>query len=154
MDRILRWVKAESATAPIVSIALHSRSFAHRCHLSPLPCHPHKQCVAYPLPINPTRFPPPMHRTLLELHDDDKDFGSDSVLSSPSQRSFADLLEDTVMNEQPMSPPQSPLLVGQPLLMLPGAEPDNSLIMAETPAPDWSGASPPCGSGLGLFLPI
>jgi len=95
-----------------------------------------------------------MHRTLLELHDDDKDFGSDSVLSSPSQQSFADLLEDTVMNEQPMSPPQSPLLVGQPLLMLPGAEPDNSLIMAETPAPDWSGASPPCGSGLGLFLPI
>ena len=99
-------------------------------------------------------LPPPMRRTLSELHDDDEDFGSDAVPSSPSRRSFADLPEDTAMNEQPTSPPQSPLLVGQPLLTLPGAEPDNSLITAETPAPDWSGASPPRGSGLGLFLPI
>ena len=98
--------------------------------------------------------PPPMRRTLSELHDDDEDFGGDSVPLSPSRRSFADLPEDTAMNEQPTSPPQSPLLVGQPLLTLPGAEPDNSLITAETPVPDWSGASPPRGSGLGLFLPI
>ena len=43
------------------------------------------------------------------------------------------------MNEPPTSP-QSPLLVGQPLLTLPGAELDNSLIMAEAPVSDWSGA--------------
>ena len=97
--------------------------------------------------------PSPMRRTLSELHDDDEDFGSDSIPLSPSRRSFADLPEDTAMNEQPTSP-QSPLLVGQPLLTLPGAEPDNSLITAETPVSDWSGASPPRGSGLGLFLPI
>jgi len=98
--------------------------------------------------------PPPIRRTLSELHDDDEDFGSDSVPLSPSRRSFADLPEDTAMNEQPTSPPQSPLLVGQPLLTLPGAEPDNSLITAEASVSDWSGASPPRGRGLGLFLPI
>ena len=98
--------------------------------------------------------PSPMRRTLSDLHDDDEDFGNDTVPLSPSRRSFADLPDDTAMNEQPTSPPQSPLLVGQPLLTLPGAEPDNSLITAESPVADWSGASPPRGSGLGLFLPI
>jgi hypothetical protein len=96
----------------------------------------------------------PMHRALSDLHDDDEDFGGSSVPLSPSRRSFADLPEDTAMSEQSTSPPQSPLLVGQPLLTLPGAEPDNSLITAESPVSDWSGASPPRGSGLGLFLPI
>jgi hypothetical protein len=97
----------------------------------------------------------PMRRTLSELHDDDEDFGSSSVPPlSPSRRSFADLPEDTTVNEQSTPPPQSPLLGGQPLLTLPGAEPDNSLITAETSVSDWSGASPPRGSGLGLFLPI
>jgi len=52
------------------------------------------------------------------------------------------------------SPPQSPLLAGSPLLTLPGAEPDNSLIVSETPVSEWPAASPPRGSGLGLFLPI
>jgi len=58
------------------------------------------------------------------------------------------------MNGQSTSPPQSPLLAGQPLFTLPGAEPDNSLITVETPVSDWTAASPPRGSGLGLFLPI
>ncbi|KAH9961032.1 hypothetical protein BC827DRAFT_1204557 [Russula dissimulans] len=98
--------------------------------------------------------PSPMCRTLSDLHDDDEDFGSSSIPSSPSRRSFADLPEDFTMNEQSTSPPQSPLLAGQPLLTLPGAEPDNSLIIAETPVSDWTAASPPRGSGLGLFVPI
>ena len=96
----------------------------------------------------------PMRDTLSDLHDDDEDFGGSSVPLSPSRRSFADLPEEDSMNEQSTSPPQSPLLAGQPLLTLPGAEPDNSLITAEGPLSDWSAASPPRGSGLGLFLPI
>jgi hypothetical protein len=43
------------------------------------------------------------------------------------------------MNKLP-TPPQPPLLAGQPLLTLPGAELDNSLITAEAPVSDWSGA--------------
>jgi len=96
----------------------------------------------------------PIRRTLSDLHDDDEDFGSSSIPLSPSRRSFADLPEDFTMDEQSTSPPQSPLLAGQPLLTLPGAEPDNSLITAETLVSDWTAASPPRGSGLGLFLPI
>jgi hypothetical protein len=99
--------------------------------------------------------PSPMHRSHPQLQDDDEDFVNPSVPPlSPSRRSFADLPEDVAMSEPSTSPPQSPLLIGQPLLTLPGAEPDNSLITAEAPVSDWSGASPPRGSGLGLFLPI
>jgi hypothetical protein len=58
------------------------------------------------------------------------------------------------MDEHLISPPQSPLLSGQPLLTLPGAEPDNTLITTEASASDWSAPSPPRGGGLGLFLPI
>ncbi|KAH8989999.1 hypothetical protein EDB86DRAFT_1822720 [Lactarius hatsudake] len=62
--------------------------------------------------------------------------------------------EDTAMKGLSPSPPQSPLLAGQPLLTLPGAEPDNSLIVSEPPVSEWSAPSSPRGSGLGLFLPI
>jgi len=93
----------------------------------------------------------PMCLTLSDLPDDDEDLAGPE---SPSRRSFADLPEDAAMNEPSSSPPESPLLAGQPLLTLPGAEPDNSLITAETAVSDWSAASPPRRSGLGLFLPI
>ncbi|KAI0255218.1 hypothetical protein BJV78DRAFT_1279426 [Lactifluus subvellereus] len=97
----------------------------------------------------------PMRRTLPDLPDDIEDFlDSSPVPMSPSRRSFAELPEDIVVNEPSASPPQSPLLAGQPLLTLPGAEPDNNLIVSETPVSEWSAASPPRGSGLGLFLPI
>ena len=97
----------------------------------------------------------PIRRTLLDLHDDVEDFlDSSPVPMSPSRRSFAELPEDTAVNEPSASPPQSPLLAGQPLLTLPGAEPDNNLIVSESPVSEWSAASPPRGSGLGLFLPI
>jgi len=81
-------------------------------------------------------------------------FDGSPIPMSPSRRSFADLPEDTTAMELTRSPPQSPLLAGPPLLTLPGAEPDNSLIVSETPVSEWSAASPPRGSGLGLFLPI
>lgn len=58
------------------------------------------------------------------------------------------------MNGMSPSPPQSPLLAGQPLLTLPGAEPDNGLIVSESALSEWSAPSSPRGSGLGLFLPI
>ncbi|KAH9972915.1 hypothetical protein BJV74DRAFT_953885 [Russula compacta] len=97
----------------------------------------------------------PVHCSVSDPHDDDDDFEGSSVPLSPSRRSFTDLPEeDASMNESSTSPPQSPLLAGQPLLTLPGAEPDNSLITAEGPVSDWPAASPPRGSGLGLFLPI
>ncbi|KAI9437061.1 hypothetical protein BJY52DRAFT_627670 [Lactarius psammicola] len=97
----------------------------------------------------------PMRRTLGELHADDEDFLESSPLpQSPSRRSFSELPEDTAMNGLSPSPPQSPLLAGQPLLTLPGAEPDNSLIVSEPPVSEWSAPSSPRGSGLGLFLPI
>ncbi|KAI0294292.1 hypothetical protein B0F90DRAFT_1758040 [Multifurca ochricompacta] len=97
----------------------------------------------------------PMRRMLPELHDEEEDFlGTSPVPSSPSRRTFANLPEDIAMHDPPVSPPQSPLLAGQPLLTLPGAEPDNSLIVSETPVSEWSAPSPPRGSGLGLFLPI
>lgn len=98
----------------------------------------------------------PMRHTLGELHADDEDLLESSPLpQSPSRRSFSELPEDIAMNG--LSPPQSPLLAGQPLLTLPGAEPDNSLIVSEPPVSEWSSAPlvvSPRGSGLGLFLPI
>ncbi|KAH9069359.1 hypothetical protein EDB83DRAFT_2518494 [Lactarius deliciosus] len=97
----------------------------------------------------------PMRSTFGELHVDDEDFFESSPLpQSPSRRSFSELPEDTAMNGLSPSPPQSPLLAGQPLLTLPGAEPDNSLIVSEPPVSEWSAPSSPRGSGLGLFLPI
>lgn len=93
--------------------------------------------------------PPPSHHAMSDVGG----FGDDSAPSSPSRRSFADL-PDTTTDEHSISPPQSPLLSGQPLLTLPGAEPDNTLITAEASVSDWSAPSPPRGSGLGLFLPI
>jgi hypothetical protein len=96
----------------------------------------------------------PMRRTLPDLHYDVEDPFDGSLPMSPSRRSFADLPEDATAIVPSKSPPQSPLLAGQPLLTLPGAEPDNSLIVSETPVSEWSAASPPRGSGLGLFLPI
>ncbi|KAH9032870.1 hypothetical protein EDB85DRAFT_1163821 [Lactarius pseudohatsudake] len=97
----------------------------------------------------------PMRSTFGELHADDEDFFESSPLpQSPSRRSFSELPEDTAMNGLSPSPPQSPLLAGQPLLTLPGAEPDNSLIVSEPPVSEWSAPSSPRGSGLGLFLPI
>jgi len=98
--------------------------------------------------------PSPKRHTLPDLPDDVDFLDSSSVPMSPSRRSFAELPEDTAVNEPSTSPPQSPLLAGQPLLTLPGAEPDNNLIVSETPVSEWSAASPPRGSGLGLFLPI
>ncbi|KAH8984983.1 hypothetical protein EDB86DRAFT_3219199 [Lactarius hatsudake] len=96
-----------------------------------------------------------MRSTFGELHADDEDFFESSPLpQSPSRRSFSELPEDTAMNGLSPSPPQSPLLAGQPLLTLPGAEPDNSLIVSEPPVSEWSAPSSPRGSGLGLFLPI
>ena len=99
----------------------------------------------------------PMRHTLGELHADDEDLLESSPLpQSPSRRSFSELPEDIIMNGLSPSPPQSPLLAGQPLLTLPGAEPDNSLIVSEPPVSEWT-SSPvvsPRGSGLGLFLPI
>ncbi|KAF8496866.1 hypothetical protein F5888DRAFT_370891 [Russula emetica] len=92
--------------------------------------------------------PSPSHRAMPDLDD----FGDDSAPLSPSRRSFADL-PDTTADGHSISPPQSPLLSGQPLLTLPGAEPDNTLITAEASVSDWSAPSPPRG-GLGLFLPI
>ncbi len=97
--------------------------------------------------------PSPLHRAMSVLHDYDEELGGDSTPSSPSRRSCADL-PDTITDDHLISPPQSPLLSGQPLLTLPGAEPDNTLITAETSVSDWSAPSPPRGSGLGLFLPI
>jgi hypothetical protein len=97
--------------------------------------------------------PSPSHRTMSHLDDFGDESGDDSAPSSPSRRSFADL-PDATMDEHLISPPQSPLLSGQPLLTLPGAEPDNTLIIAEASVSDWSAPSPPRGSGLGLFLPI
>jgi hypothetical protein len=98
----------------------------------------------------------PMCHTLGELHADDEDLLESSPLpQSPSRRSFSELPEDIAMSG--LSPPQSPLLAGQPLLTLPGAEPDNSLIVSEPPVSEWSSAPlvvSPRGSGLGLFLPI
>ncbi|KAH9961694.1 hypothetical protein BGW80DRAFT_890683 [Lactifluus volemus] len=97
----------------------------------------------------------PMRRTLPDLDYDVEDpFDGSPLPMSPSRRSFADLPEDTTAMELSRSPPQSPLFAGPPLLTLPGAEPDNSLIVSETPVSEWSAASPPRGSGLGLFLPI
>ena len=96
----------------------------------------------------------PMSHTL-ELQADDEDFLEGSpVPQSPSRRSFSELPEDTAMNGLSPSPLQSPLLAGQPLLTLPGAEPDNSLIVSEPPVSEWSAPLSPRGSGLGLFLPI
>ena len=99
----------------------------------------------------------PVRHTLGELHADDEDLLESSPLpQSPSRRSFSELPEDIIMNGLSPSPPQSPLLAGQPLLTLPGAEPDNSLIVSEPPVSEWA-SSPvvsPRGSGLGLFLPI
>jgi hypothetical protein len=97
--------------------------------------------------------PSPSHRAMSDLDDFGDESGDDSAPSSPSRRSFADL-PDTTTDERLISPPQSPLLSGQPLLTLPGVEPDNSLITAEASVSDWSAPSPPRGSGLGLFLPI
>jgi hypothetical protein len=97
--------------------------------------------------------PSPLHRAMSVLHDYGEESGDHSTPSSPSRRSFADL-PDTTMDEHLISPPQSPLLSGQPLLTLPGAEPDNTLITTEASASDWSAPSPPRGGGLGLFLPI
>jgi hypothetical protein len=96
--------------------------------------------------------PSPSHHAMTDLDDFGDESGDDSAPSSPSRRSFADL-PDTTTDEYLIPPPQSPLLSGQPLLTLPGAEPDNALITAE-PVSDWSASSPPRGSGLGLFLPI
>jgi len=96
--------------------------------------------------------PSPSCRPMSVLDDYGEDSG-DSTPSSPSRRSFADL-PDNITDEMLTSPPQSPLLSGQPLLTLPGAEPDNTLITAEPSVSDWSAPSPPRGSGLGLFLPI
>ena len=94
-------------------------------------------------------------RLTQELEADDEDFLESSPLpQSPSRRSFSELPEDTAMNGLSPSPPQSPLLAGQPLLTLPGAEPDNSLIVSELPVTEWSAPPSPRGSGLGLFLPI
>jgi len=101
--------------------------------------------------------PSPSHHAMSGFDDSGDESGDDSQIfdtssdlkiapSSPSRRSFADL-PDT-------SPPQSPLLSGQPLLTLPGANPDNTLITAEASGSEWSAPSPPRGSGLGLFLPI
>ncbi|KAI0261743.1 hypothetical protein BC834DRAFT_426501 [Gloeopeniophorella convolvens] len=96
----------------------------------------------------------PLRRTLSELYDDD-DLGAPPAPFSPSRRSFAELPEDATMGEPPPPDPETPLLAGLPLLTLPGAEPDNSLIVADNVAPEWSSVrSPPRGSGLGLFLPI
>jgi len=96
----------------------------------------------------------PMRHTR-ELEADDEDFLEGSpVPQSPSRRSFSELPEDTAMNELSPSPLESPLLAGQPLLTLPGAEPDNSLIVSEPPVSEWSAPLSPRGSGLGLFLPI
>ena len=97
--------------------------------------------------------PSPSHRAMSDLDDFGDESGDDSSPSSPSRRSFADL-PDTTTDEHLISPPQSPLLSGQPLLTLPGAEPDNALITAEDSVSNWSAPSPPRGSGLGLFLPI
>jgi hypothetical protein len=97
--------------------------------------------------------PSPSHRAMSNLDNFDDESGDDSSPSSPSRRSFADL-PDTTTDEHLISPPQSPLLSGQPLLTLPGAEPDNTLITAEDSVSNWSAPSPPRGSGLGLFLPI
>jgi hypothetical protein len=97
--------------------------------------------------------PSPPCRTMSAIHDYGDEFGDRSAPESPSRRSFADL-PDTPTDEQLTSPLQSPLLSGQPLLTLPGAEPDNTLITAEPSVADWSAPSPPRGSGLGLFLPI
>ena len=94
--------------------------------------------------------PSPSHHAMSDLGDES---GDDSTPSSPSRRSFADL-PDATTDEHLISPPQSPLLSGQPLLTLPGAEPDDTLITAEASVSDWSTPSPPRGSGLGLFLPI
>jgi hypothetical protein len=84
------------------------------------------------------------------------DFGevsSGNPAPSSPRRFFKDL-PDTTTDGHLTSPPQSPLLSGQPLLTLPGAEPDNALITAEAAVSDWSAPSPPRGTGLGLFLPI
>jgi hypothetical protein len=62
----------------------------------------------------------------------DDESSDDSAPSSPSQRSFADL-PDTTTDGRLVSPPQSPLLSGQPLFALPGAEPDNTLILLRPP---------------------
>ena len=97
--------------------------------------------------------PSPSHRVMFNVEDFGDESGDDSAPSSPSRRSFADL-PDATTDEHLISPPQSPLLSGQPLLTLPGAEPDHTLITAEASVSDWSAPSPPRGSGLGLFLPI
>jgi hypothetical protein len=97
--------------------------------------------------------PPSPSCCMSVIDDDGEEFGDHSAPESPSRRSFADL-PDTTTDEQLTSPLQSPLLSGQPLLTLPGAEPDNTLIYAEPSVTDWSAPSPPRGSGLGLFLPI
>ena len=96
--------------------------------------------------------PSPLCRPMSVLHDYSEE-SDDSTPSSPSRRSFADL-PDNITDDMLTSTPQSPLLSGQPLLTLPGAEPDNTLITAEPSVSDWSAPSPPRGSGLGLFLPI
>ena len=98
-------------------------------------------------------LPSPPRRRMSDFHDYDEESGDHSAPSSPSRRSFADL-PDTITDEILTSPPQSPLLSGQSLLTLPGAEPDDNLITAEPAVSDWSAPSPPRGSGLGLFLPI
>ena len=97
--------------------------------------------------------PSPLPRAMSDLDEFGDESGDDSAPSSPSRRSFA-ALPDTTTDEHLISPPQSPLLSGQPLLTLPGAEPDNTLITAEGSVSDWSAPSPPRRSGLGLFLPI
>jgi hypothetical protein len=105
-------------------------------------------------PPTPEVAPPsPLRRPMSDLHGYNEETGERSAPSSPSRRCFADL-PDTTTDKQLTSPLQSPLLSGQPLLMLPGAEQDNNLITAEPSMPDWSAPSPPRGSGLGLFLSI
>ena len=95
--------------------------------------------------------PSPSHRAMSDVDDLDDESSDEPAPSSPSRRSFADL-PDTTTDDHLISPAQSPLLSRQSLLTLPGAEPDDSLITAETSVSDWSSPSPP--RGLGLFLPI
>ena len=68
-----------------------------------------------------------MHHPLCKLRANDEDLLKSSPLpQSPSWCSFLELLEDIIMNGSSPLPPQLPLLAVQPLLTLPGAEPDNS----------------------------